>query len=302
MSAPTKPPRLSRRRLVLGAALALVAAIAAVEVRSFRAGMLFCHPARRHVTEADRARARQAIPTLEDSEFRTYDGLTIRGFYVPPKNGVVVVMGHGHWENRMRFLHDAELLARRGYGALFFDWPGHGESDERPATWGDHEQRDYRAAVDFAVQKAGPGVKIAALGFSMGSSAVALEAAQDPRVGAVILEAIWPTLDEEMTDKVPRLMARWAAKLGMKHEGVDFDHVRPIDVIDRIAPRPLLILSGSIEHDTPVPVVERVFAAAHEPKRLWVVTGADHGKYHDAQPETYDRTVTTFLDEAFFER
>ena len=41
---------------------------------------------------------------------------------------------------------------------------------------------------------------------------------------------------------------------------------------------------------------------AKEPKRLWVVPGADHGKYLDAQPEEYRRTVMGFLDGVFLGR
>ena len=88
----------------------------------------------------------------------------------------------------------------------------------------------------------------------------------------------------------------------MQHEGVEFDRVRPIDVIDRISPRPLLIVAGAADRDTPLPVVERVFAAAKEPKQLWVVPDADHGKYFDTQPEEYRRTVMAFLDGAFLGR
>lgn len=293
------PPGQLRVRLARVCAVTLALTAAAAAAHYFRVGQRYCRPARQHLTAAERERAHRALPLLEDVAFRADDGLTIRGFYLAPKNGVVVVMGHGIAENRMRFLPDAEMLAGSGYGALFFDWPGHGESDERAGTWGDHEQRDFRAAIDFATQKAGSGVKIAALGFSVGSSAVALEAADDPRVRAVILEAIWPTLDEEMSDKIPYFFKRWPARLGMRREGVEFDRVRPIDVIDRIAPRPLLIVAGAADRDTPLPVVERVFTAAKEPKQIWVVPGADHGKYFDTQPEEYRRTVMTFLDGAF---
>lgn len=293
-------PAWRRLRIPLAAALALAAVVAVVVVHYIHVGERYCHPERKHVTEADRASARKALPTIEDAVFRSDDGLTIRGFYLPPKNGVVVVMGHGLMENRMRFVRDAEMLARHGYGALFFDWRAHGESEGEVTTWGDREQRDLRAAIDFAAQRGGADVKIATLGFSVGSSAVALEATHDPRVRAVILEALWPSLEEEMDDKAHHAIGRWPTKLGMKRSGVDFANVRPIDHIAEIAPRPLLLLGGSIEHDTPVPVTQRVFDAAKAPKRLWIVPGADHGEYFKVQPVDYERTVMSFLDEVFF--
>lgn len=130
------PPGLRRVRLARLCVVALALTAAAAMLHYFRVGQRYCHPARQHLTAAEKERAHRALPALEDITFRADDGLTIRGFYLPPKNGVVVVMGHGFAENRMRFLPDAEMLAGSGYGALFFDWPGHGESDEQGGDLG----------------------------------------------------------------------------------------------------------------------------------------------------------------------
>lgn len=292
-----------KRPLVLGAVgvLGVLAALALVAGRDYVRGVRGCHPTRVALTDADRASATRALPKIEAVAFRADDGVTLRGFYVPPKNGVVVVMAHGLGENRMRFLPDAEMLVENGYGVLFFDSRAHGESDGEASTWGGREQLDVRAAIDFATARAGAR-SVASLGFSIGASAVALEAANDPRVRAVILEAIWPTLEEEIRDKAPRVFQAWPTMLGMRHAGVVFDDVRPIDTIGQVAPRALLFLGGSLERDTPPDVLERVFARAGDPKRLWIVPGADHGTYFATQPEAYRRRITTFLQEVFFPR
>jgi pimeloyl-ACP methyl ester carboxylesterase len=212
-------------------------------------------------------------------------------------------MGHGLGENRVRFVPDAEFLARRGYGSLFFDWRANGESGGDMSTWSDREQRDLTAAIDFASKQ--PDVvdgHLAALGFSIGASTVAVCAANDPRIRAVILEAVWPSLEDELNNKFRRygFLSRWPGLAEFRHEGVSFDRIRPIDVVGRIAPRPMLFIEGSIDSDTPPFVMDRVYDAAGEPKRRWIAEGAEHGYFRQVAPADYERVILAFLDDAFF--
>jgi pimeloyl-ACP methyl ester carboxylesterase len=254
------------------------------------------------LTVADREALHTRLPRARDVSFITEDGLVIRGSYVPSRNGVAVVVGHGFMSNRMQLAPDVEMLARHGYGCLFFDWRGQGESDGDTVSWGDGEQKDLAAAVEFALQQPDvTGGQVAGLGFSAGASALAVEAARDPRLRAVILEAVWTSLEDEMKDKVHRFygVSFWPARLGMSVAGVHFDNVRPIDRVAEIHPRPLLMIGGTVDFDTPVTVVKRTYAAAGEPKRLWIADGASHGGYIGVVPVEYERVVTGFLDEAF---
>jgi pimeloyl-ACP methyl ester carboxylesterase len=296
------PSRANRRQsaLVAGAILAILVGVAA---RYSLYGWRFCHPARLHVTTADEAEVRGGLPAVEDVSFRSHDGLVLRGFYVPSRNGAVVVMGHGLESNRMFFLPDVEMLARHGYGALFFDWRAHGESDGEVSTWGDREQDDLSSAIDYASSRPDvSGGRVAAMGFSIGASAVAMEAAHDPRVRAVVLEALSSSFADEMQSKMGSrgFVSVWPAQAMMRYYGVIPDHIRPIDHVWRISPRPILFIAGSRDEDTPPSAVERSYGAAREPKRLWVVEGAGHGEYEKVDPRGCEDVVTGFLDAALF--
>ena len=211
-----------------------------------------CHPERRPITEADRSRARELFPNLEEVSFAGASGVTLRGWFVPPRNGVVVTMVHGLWGNRAFYLPEAELVSRHGYGVLLYDSRAHGESDGDTATWGDREAGDATAAIAFASGHTGVG-HVAILGFSVGASAVARAAANDPRAEAVILYATWTSLREECAYKWGKLgwLSTQAAVWGFQGSGVNLDNIRPIDDIPRIAPRPLLLLAGMEDTDTP---------------------------------------------------
>ncbi len=283
--------------------VALIGALPLLGLRYFLRARTFFRPPRKPVTDADRRVARARLPDIEDVSFRTEDGLTLRGFFVPSHNGAVLVMGHGLGENRMRYLPVAEVLARHGYGSLFFDWRAHGESEGDVSTWSDHEQRDFAAAVGFALQR--PDVtdgRVAGLGFSVGASTVAVGAAADPRVRAVILEAVFPSFADEMKNKMSKFgpVSLWPTQVAARQAGVDFDHIRPVDRVAAIAPRPVLFIAGSADYDTPLPFARRVFDAALQPKEMWVVEGAGHGQCWTKASTEYERVLVDFLDRAFF--
>ena len=284
------------RRTVALAAVAALAFGVFWESRYYRFGLSLVHPPRLRPTADELARARRIATEVE---LETSDGLRLRGDFVLPKNGVVVVMAHALGENRMHFLFEGEMLARHGYGALFFDERAHGDSDGDLCTWGQNEQRDVEAAVTYALAHGAK--RVATLGFSIGSTAVLLEAAHDPRVSAVIVEAIWPTLEDEMRDKAGRygFLSHAPTVLAMKRAGVRFAEVRVIDHLGELGDRPKLFIEGTADEDTPVAINQRVFDAAPEPKKLWLAPGATHGGYAEAAPAEYERVVIDFLDRAF---
>ncbi|HEY5376213.1 MAG TPA: hypothetical protein VIK01_21175, partial [Polyangiaceae bacterium] len=81
---------LARLGLLLLAALLTCAGVFAFHYGSF--GWDACHPARAPVTAQDREQAKRALPTLEEIAFQAPDGVTLRGWFVPPKSGAVVIL------------------------------------------------------------------------------------------------------------------------------------------------------------------------------------------------------------------
>jgi uncharacterized protein len=92
-----------------------------------------------------------------DMEFRTEDGVVLRGWHYLPDgaSGAVpmVVMAHGFSAVKEMYLDRfAELFAAAGLGALVFDNRNFGASDGEPRQHIDPLQqvRDYRDAITFA--------------------------------------------------------------------------------------------------------------------------------------------------------
>ncbi len=296
----TVPLRISKTwRALACAGVALAFGVFAYHYGRF--GYRQCHPARTLVSSEERAAATSALADLADVSFQTKDGVTLRGWYEPPKNGVVVVLVHGLGGNRASLLPDAEVMARHGYGILLYDSRAHGESGGDTATWGSTEANDIAQAVGF-VRSHPDAQRIALLGFSVGASAVTRAAANDPSISAVILYATWPSLRAEMAYKAQRggWLAAQLTLLAMSLSGTRIDEIRPEQDMKRIAPRPVLMLSGGEDLDTPPWAMDSLFSDISGPKQFWREPEVGHGGYEQAEPSEYERRVVGFLDHTFF--
>jgi dipeptidyl aminopeptidase/acylaminoacyl peptidase len=96
---------------------------------------------------------------------------------------VIVLTGSG--STRDDVLDHAALVARAGYGALFLDFRGHGNSGGRIMDLGWGAERDVHSAVSWVLGQ--PGVtRVGVLGLSMGGEVALTAAAEDPRIAAVV--------------------------------------------------------------------------------------------------------------------
>ncbi len=288
----------TRARIVTLLVVALVGVAGLFTVHYARFGWEQCHPARLLVTPEERSQAKLAMPTLEEVEFKGEGGVPLRGWFVPPKSGALVILVPGLGGNRASLLPEAEIMARAGYGMLSWDARASGESGGEVATWGVHEALDIAESVRFARTR--PEVKrIALLGFSVGASAVSRAAANDPSISAVVLYATWTNLRAEIRYKTSKggPLAASAALLGFRLSGTDIDAIRPEDDLPRIAPRPVLFVSGRLDWDTPPAIMDRMFELSSPPKQIWKLPNVGHGGYEQASPAEYEQHVLGFLDQ-----
>lgn len=240
-------------------------------------------------------RAAVADVTLEDSPFTDANGRKLSAWYHFGTRGHVVLI-HGFGENRAQLAPEMKLLAAAGWGFLAYDAPGHGQSEGR-VGWGDAgDQAALRAAVDALLAR--PGVdprRVGALGFSIGGVTLALEAATDPRLHALVVEASYPTLDDEIASDCGRwgALCAWPGALAMKRGGIDVAAVRPIDALPEVRAPVLIVVDTLLADDRAQQ--RRCFDGARMPKELYEVPGALHGHYAELDPR-YGDTVLGFLE------
>lgn len=240
------------------------------------------------------------IDSLQAIRFSTSRHADIAGWYVPSKNRAAVIIAHGTNADRLSMTTEIQALAAAGFGVLAFDWPGDGLSRGH-IEWGNEERAALQAAIDWLASR--PDVdpaRIGGLGFSFGGLIMAQVAAQDARLHAVVLEAT-PT---SMADYEHTLHGRWGklsewpAWVALRHSGFQANYPDPVQLMGRLAPRPVLVVGGEQDTVVPRPMVERLYGAAAMPKELWLVPGAAHGGYAHAAGTAYSLRLQRFFRDA----
>lgn len=282
---------LPRFTLALVLVVLVLAAFVAVRIYCFERSAVA--PSRRRVARPKAMELRDA----EDAVFGGSGGVSLHGWFLPSRNGAAIVLTHGSGADRTQVVPQAAVLARRGFGVLLFDWPGHGESEGAPAL-GKPAREALRSALDLLASRNG-GHRIGAYGFSLGAWVVAQVAPLDPRVGAVALEGAPTDLVEQTRHEYRRWgpLTQWPALLALR--GTDGWHgPYPSDTLPRLAPRPLLIIGSAEDASVPPSMAVQLYRAAREPKELWIVPGADHGDAWRVATREYEERLTHFFASA----
>jgi pimeloyl-ACP methyl ester carboxylesterase len=251
-------------------------------------------PTRRAVHDANLGKLKEPV-TLT-----TGNGLRLHGWYVPSRNGAAVAVMHGTSSNRLGVADHARLLARHDYGVLIFDFHGHGASDGRSMSLPARFQPDADAALAFLRQRADVRTgRIGLVGVSLGGEVAIHAAAQDPAWRATVLEGVQggSPADMKASEPDPATFVTLAAVYGLGRAlgGPGPPGSNP-EQIERIAPRPLLLLSAGRGTEA---------RANKEYKRLggpttqhWNLPDATHAAALRTDPAGYERRVISFLDRA----
>jgi len=241
------------------------------------------------------------LPGATAVSFPSASGSRIRAWFAPGHPGLgSVVLAHARHGDRRGMLGRAEFLHDAGYSVLLFDAQAHGESPGSQVTFGYLEALDAAAAVSFARSR-GPDSRVAFLGVSQGGAAALLGPSPLP-VSALVLEAVYSTLDEAVANRMAIRLGepgRWLAPLLLwqlePRLGVSSEAVAPIRGIRDIE-APILLMAGEQDRRTTLDQSRALYGAAPEPKELWVVPGATHRDFHRFAPREYERRVLDFLN------
>lgn len=155
------------------------------------------------------------------------------------------------------------------------------------------------------VKRRRPDARVAVVGFSMGAATAILEAADDPRVEALVVDSPFATMTDVVaaayrSNRLPTPGLLDAASLASRlRHGYSFAQVRPLDAVARLAPRPVLLLHGTEDHVIPFDHALRIRdAAAPGTVEFVPFEGADHcGGYFVDRPG-YIARVDEFLRRA----
>ena len=227
-------------------------------------------------------------------------GHAIAGWWVD-KGGEspVVLLLHGVRADRSSMVSRAQLLIRHGVSVLLIDLQAEGETSGEAITLGYRESRDVVAARDWIRSRAS-GRRIGVIGESMGGASVLL-APQPSGFDAVVLEAVYPRIGRAVENRIRMWLGPLAPVLThlllvqlQPRLHISESDLEPIRSIGRLG-APVLVVAGSRDEHTTLAESKELFAAAAEPKALWVVEGARHQDFLRYDPTGYEERVVVFL-------
>jgi fermentation-respiration switch protein FrsA (DUF1100 family) len=241
--------------------------IAIVVAAGYLAGLILLFAKQRSMlfpvpTTERTAPAAAELPEAEEHVLTTSDGEKVIVWHVPPKPGRNVVLF---------FPGNGDFLAGRvsrfkgitvdGTGLVALSYRGYAGSTGAPSE--DGLFRDAAAAYAFATEHYDPR-RIVAWGFSLGTG-VAVAIASERPLGKLILEAPYTS-----TVDVAASLFRFAPiRLLMRDQFHSDERIARVTV-------PLLIMHGTNDPAIPIAFGERLFALAHEPKKLVRFPGGGH--------------------------
>ena len=215
-----------------------------------------------------------------------------------PGAGVVLLL-HALRADRRQMAARAAFLQSAGYTVLLIDLPAHGESLADRITFGASESRGVTAALEY-LHKEFLGERVGAIAVSLGAASLVL-AQPSPPLAAVVLESMYPTIEEAVADRLQLHLGGWARALAPVllwqlplRAGVSSQQLRPIDALPRLG-SPVLVVSGSLDRHTTLAETQRLYDAAREPRQLWIVPDAAHVDLHEYARAAYEAKISAFL-------
>jgi predicted alpha/beta hydrolase len=140
--------------------------------------------------------------SFENIEFKTSDGVNIKGWLIPGSANKLIIMTHVAgltkygstvkyknltklYNKEIEFLKTAEHLHKAGYSVLMFDFRNHGESGHDPnkgiASIGLKEYRDVIAALDYVSSRDDlRNMNLGFVSFCMGANSVIIAMSKNP--------------------------------------------------------------------------------------------------------------------------
>ncbi len=227
-------------------------------------------------------RTPQICSPFEEVAFPSSDGVTLRGWFFPPPthHSPVIIYAHGSGRDLREGLPLVPMLKEAGFGVLLFSYRNHGFSDRilKGHTYGLKESEDLDAAVRFLKRKGYNSIGV--IGYSLGAASAIMSAARNQEIKAVVAIAPFASAKDLWFSKsppfIPKPLLYLTLWLTEKRKGIKLASISPREVIDRIAPRPILLIQGTKDAYISPEQTRKLLEAAGVGVTLMLIEGADH--------------------------
>lgn len=232
------------------------------------------------------------IPVAEDEDQTE----RIHGWWIPAESERVLLYLHGNGANIGANVDQASRFHQLGFSVLLIDYRGYGKSEGNFPTE-NSVYTDAQAAWDYLIQRGSSPDQIFIYGHSLGGAIAINLATQNPTAAGLIVQSSFTSM---------RDMATYAKNLEIFPLDLlltqRFDSLHKLQANDPAGEKPLqmpvLFIHGTADTQVPSVMSEALYAAAPEPKQIWLVPEAGHNNVADVAGSEYLQVVRRFVDQA----
>jgi len=234
----------------------------------------------------------------ETRSFKTADGISLSGWYIPAKNPkAVVICIHGYVDTKATILDHAVYLHDGGYTTFFIDLRS--DHPKTKYTLGVQEWKDIEAAYEY--MKSLPENKNKKIGFfsgSMGAATVLVATGKTNKGDFVIASVPYANFKrlfahQLRAEKLPPFFLPFLRLAALLELGLHHDKHIPSKYIGKIT-KPVLLMAATHDKMVNKQDAKHLFDLANDPKHFWQ---ADTGHViFKEKPEEFKKQVLGFLD------
>lgn len=192
---------------------------------------------------------------------------TLHGFWLPAGGPKAILYFHGNGDNIGVNLPHAVLLLSLGISVFLFDYRGYGHSTG-PFPSEARVYEDAQVAWKHLVNDRHYSPhQIVIYGHSLGGAIAVEVASRHPEASALIVESSFTSVIDMA--RYTRIFALFPLSLLLKNR---FDSISKIGAIRM----PILLMHGTRDWTVPCNMTRRLFAAASEPKTMFMIEGGSH--------------------------
>lgn len=225
---------------------------------------------------------------LSEVEVTNLDGIKLHAwkFGSDTPKGVVVVLHGMHGLDAASLLDYGKFFKDQGFDAFCLDLRAHGRSEGEEITFGYKEIDDVTALLDWIrLDDKYQEKPIILFGLSMGGSTVIQTAAVREDVDMVISVCAYDSFLSQAKDymkhaNIPKSIVNIYSQTLKLVLALRFDtnpeQAAPLNQIEKIAPRPILLIHGEADEETEVYQAYNLKDKAGDNAKLWVIEEKGH--------------------------
>lgn len=240
----------------------------------------------------------------ETVEIIGHDGISLVGHWIPCENTKRVIIAMHGWRSKWYkdFGMVADFWEKNDCSVLYAEQRGQGNSGGDYIGFGPIERYDCLDWINWVTNRCGNEVPIYLCGVSMGATTVLMAAdlALPDNVHGIIGDcgftsphAIWKHVAKNNLHITFGLRGIMADTIYERKTQADAADESTVDAL-RNCSVPVMLIHGADDHFVPLKMTYENYNACVSPKKLFIVSGADHGMSYFIDKEGYEMMVKDF--------